>query len=146
MTIPTGGKQTSCLRSPVAMEIKLGVTQNNISWWSRGTWTTISHMVNYDTVCVKNLKAKCRKINVIFHHQVSNCLYKKTRNIILYPILLILVVQWEKSRPQCTVGFASRWMKNWREILKSITKCCNRIITYHSHLRTAICIIHSYLL
>ena len=36
----------------------------------------------------------------------------------------------EKSRAQSAIGFgfgfASYWLKNWREIFKAITKCSNR--------------------
>ena len=37
-----------------------------------------------------------------------------------------------------TMGFdfASHWLKNWREIFKPITKRSNRVITFHSHLKT----------
>ena len=47
----------------------------------------------------------------------------------------------EKSRVHGTIdfGFASYWLKNWRESLKPITKCSNRnhVITFYSHLKTA---------
>ena len=37
-------------------------------------------------------------------------------------------------------GFASHWLKNWRESFKPITKCSNRnhVITFDSHLKTAL--------
>ena len=38
-------------------------------------------------------------------------------------------------------GFASHWLKNWHESFKPITKGSNRnhIITFNSHLKTALC-------
>ena len=48
----------------------------------------------------------------------------------------------EKSRVHGAVGFgfASRWLKNWREAFKPITKSSNRnhVITFDSHLTTAV--------
>ena len=50
----------------------------------------------------------------------------------------------ERSRVQVAFGFgfgfASRWMKNWREILKLISKRTdrNRVITFDVHLQTAL--------
>ena len=37
-------------------------------------------------------------------------------------------------------GFASHWLKNWRESFKPITKRSNRnhVITFDSHLKTAL--------
>ena len=37
-------------------------------------------------------------------------------------------------------GFASNWLKNWRESFKPITKRSNRkhVITFDSHLKTAL--------
>ena len=37
-------------------------------------------------------------------------------------------------------GFASHWLKNWRESFEPITKRSNRnhVITFHSHLKTAL--------
>ena len=37
-------------------------------------------------------------------------------------------------------GFASDWLKNWRESFKPITKRSNRnhVITFNSHLKTAV--------
>ena len=37
-------------------------------------------------------------------------------------------------------GFASRWLKNWRESFRPITKRSNRnhVITFDSHLKTAL--------
>ena len=37
-------------------------------------------------------------------------------------------------------GFASQWLKNWRESFKPITKRSNRnhVITFDSHLKTAL--------
>ena len=49
----------------------------------------------------------------------------------------------EKSRVQGAIGFgfgfASHWLKNWRESFKPITKRSNRnhVITFDSHLKTA---------
>ena len=47
-----------------------------------------------------------------------------------------------KSRVQVVIGlgFASHWLKNWREIFKPITKRGNRncVITFDSHLKTAL--------
>ena len=45
----------------------------------------------------------------------------------------------ENSRLQGAFGFASHWLKNWREIFKAITKRSsrNRIIPFESHLNTA---------
>ena len=47
----------------------------------------------------------------------------------------------EKSRVQGAIGFgfASHWLKNWRESFKPITKRSNRnhVITLDSHLKTA---------
>ena len=48
----------------------------------------------------------------------------------------------EKSRVHSAIGFgfASNWLKNWREIFKPITKRINRnhVITFDSHLKTAL--------
>ena len=48
----------------------------------------------------------------------------------------------EKSRVHGAIGFgfASHWLKNWRESFKPITKCSNRnhVITLDSHLKTAL--------
>ena len=48
----------------------------------------------------------------------------------------------EKSRVHGAIGFglASRWLKNWGESFKAITKRsnCNHVITFDSHLKTAI--------
>ena len=43
-------------------------------------------------------------------------------------------------------GFASHWLKNWRESFKPITKRsnCNHVITFDSHLKTAL--LYSYLI
>ena len=47
----------------------------------------------------------------------------------------------EKSRVHGAIGFgfASHWLKNWRESSKPITKRSNRnhVITFDSHLKTA---------
>ena len=47
-----------------------------------------------------------------------------------------------KSRVHGAIGFgfASRWLKNWRESFKPITKRNNRnhVITFDSHLKTAL--------
>ena len=51
----------------------------------------------------------------------------------------------EKSRVQGAIGFgfgfASHWLKNWRESFKPITKRSNRnlVVTFDSHLKTALC-------
>ena len=46
----------------------------------------------------------------------------------------------EKSRVHGAVGFASNWLKNWRESFKPITKRSHRnhVITFVSHLKTAL--------
>ena len=48
----------------------------------------------------------------------------------------------EKSRVRDAIGFgfASHWLKNWRESFKPITKCSNRNhgIPFDSHLKTAL--------
>ena len=43
-------------------------------------------------------------------------------------------------------GFASHWLKNWRESFKPITKRSNRshIITFDSHLKTALIVLKTY--
>ena len=54
-------------------------------------------------------------------------------------ITCYLLKAWEKSRVHGAIafGFASHWLKNWRESFKPITKCCNRnhVITFNSHLK-----------
>ena len=48
----------------------------------------------------------------------------------------------EKSRVHGAIrfGFASHWLKNWRESFKPITKNSNRnhVITFDSHLKSAL--------
>ena len=48
----------------------------------------------------------------------------------------------EKSRVHGAIGFgfASHWLKNWRESFKPITKRSkrNHVITFDSHLKTAL--------
>ena len=48
----------------------------------------------------------------------------------------------EKSRVHSATGFgfASHWLKNWRESFKPITKRSNRnhVITFDGHLKTAL--------
>ena len=48
----------------------------------------------------------------------------------------------KKSRVHGAIGFgfASHWLKNWRESFKPITKCSNRnhVIAFDSHLKTAL--------
>ena len=48
----------------------------------------------------------------------------------------------EKSRVHGAIGFgfASHWLKNWRESFKQITKRSNRnhVITFDSHLETTL--------
>ena len=48
----------------------------------------------------------------------------------------------EKSRVHGAIGFgfASHWLKNWRESFKPIIKRSNRnhVITFDSHLKTAL--------
>ena len=48
----------------------------------------------------------------------------------------------EKSRVHGAIGFgfASQWLKNWRDSFKPITKRSNRnhVITFDSHLKTAL--------
>ena len=54
----------------------------------------------------------------------------------------------EKSRVHGAIGFgfASYWLKNWRESLKPITKRSNRnhVITFDSHLKTTLIRDHNY--
>ena len=49
---------------------------------------------------------------------------------------------WERSRVHGAIGFgfASHWLKNWRESFQPITKRSNRnhVITFDSHLKTAL--------
>ena len=49
---------------------------------------------------------------------------------------------WEKSRVHGAIGFgfASHWLKNWRESYKPSTKRSNHnhVITFDSHLKTAV--------
>ena len=49
----------------------------------------------------------------------------------------------EKSRVHGTISFASHWLKNWRESFEPITKHSNRnrVITFDSHLKTALSVI-----
>ena len=51
----------------------------------------------------------------------------------------------EKSRVHGAIGFgfASHWLKNWRESFKPITKRSNRnhVITFDSHLKTALTLV-----
>ena len=53
----------------------------------------------------------------------------------------------EKSRVHGAIGFgfASHWLKNWRESLKPTTKRSNRnhVITFDSHLKTALIVFSS---
>ena len=53
----------------------------------------------------------------------------------------------EKSRVHGAIGFgfASQWLKNWRDSFKPITKRSNRnhVITFDSQLKTALSL-HSY--
>ena len=46
----------------------------------------------------------------------------------------------EKSRVRGAIGFASHWLKNWRDSFKPITNRSNRnhVITFDSHLKTAL--------
>ena len=46
----------------------------------------------------------------------------------------------EKSRVHGGVGFgfASHWLKNWRESFKPIIRSSNHVITFDSHLKTAL--------
>ena len=48
----------------------------------------------------------------------------------------------EKSRAHGAIGFgfASHWLKNWRDCFEPITKRSNRnhVITFDSHLKTAL--------
>ena len=52
----------------------------------------------------------------------------------------------EKSRLHGAIGFgfASYWLKNWRESFKPITKRSNRnhVITFDSHLKTTLMEVH----
>ena len=49
----------------------------------------------------------------------------------------------EKSRVRGAIGFgfASHWLKDWRDSFKPITKRTNRnyVIAFDSHLKTALC-------
>ena len=49
----------------------------------------------------------------------------------------------ERSRGHGAIGFgfAPHWLKSWRESFKPITKRSNRnhVITFDSHLKTALC-------
>ena len=51
-----------------------------------------------------------------------------------------------REKLQGVIGFASHWLKNWREIFKLITKRSNRnrsrVIKFDSHLKTALIILH----
>ena len=52
-----------------------------------------------------------------------------------------LLRAWEKSLAQGAIGFASHWLKNWREIFESITNKRsnrNRAVTFDSPLKTAL--------
>ena len=53
-----------------------------------------------------------------------------------------LLKTWGKSRVHGAIGFgfASHWLKNWREPFKPIIKRSNRnhVITFDSHLKTAL--------
>ena len=55
----------------------------------------------------------------------------------------------EKSRVQGAIGFgfASHWLKNWRESFHSVTKRSNRdhVITFDSYLKTALFPLQAYL-
>ena len=61
----------------------------------------------------------------------------------------LLAISWnspearEKSRVRSAIGFgfASHWLKNWRDSFKPITNHSNRnhVITFDSHLKTALC-------
>ena len=46
----------------------------------------------------------------------------------------------ENSRVHGAIGFASHWLKHWRQSFKPITKRSNRnhVITFDSHLKTAL--------
>ena len=46
----------------------------------------------------------------------------------------------EKSSVHCAIGFgfASHWLKNWRESFKPITSNRNQVITFDSHLKTVL--------
>ena len=54
----------------------------------------------------------------------------------------------KKSRVHGAIGFgfASHWLKNWCKSFKPITKRRNRnhVITFDSHLKTALCIVSMY--
>ena len=45
----------------------------------------------------------------------------------------------EKSRAQAVIGFASHWVKNWREMFRPITKRSNHVIPFDGHLKTTLC-------
>ena len=50
----------------------------------------------------------------------------------------------EKSRVHGAIGFgfASNWLKNWRDSFKPITKPSNHVISFDSHLKTALSGMH----
>ena len=58
----------------------------------------------------------------------------------LLAIICNLLKAREESRVNGAIGFASHWLKNWRESFKPITKRSNRdhVITFDSHLKTAL--------
>ena len=49
----------------------------------------------------------------------------------------------EKLSVDGAIGFASHWLKNWRDSFKPVTKRSNRnhVITFDIHLKTALCFI-----
>ena len=59
---------------------------------------------------------------------------------------LAITCNWLEAREESRVhgaigfGFASHWLKNWRESFKPITKRSNRnhVIAFDSHLKTAL--------
>ena len=57
-------------------------------------------------------------------------------------VTCILLQAWEKSHVQGAVGFAfaPRWLKNWRDNFKPISKRSksNDVFTFDSHLKTAL--------
>ena len=63
-----------------------------------------------------------------------------TRRSEFLPITWNLLKAREKSRVHGVIGRAPHWLKNWRENFKPITKRTsrNRVVTFKSHLKTAL--------
>ena len=68
-----------------------------------------------------------------------------TNNAMNQSLFLAIICNSLKAREKLRVraigfGFASRWLKNWRESFKPITESSNsnHVITFDSHLKTAL--------